>query len=54
MFMKHHVSQKNGYYYCRLAVPSDLKHLTPFREIKHSLKTDNPKHAECIYGGRIL
>jgi hypothetical protein len=38
MFIKHHVSQRNGNYYYRLAVPSDLKHLIPFREINHPRK----------------
>src|SRR5690349_6824149 len=47
MFINRHIVFRNGYYYYRMAVPNDLKHLIPFREIKQSLKTEDRKQAEC-------
>ena len=46
MFMNKHIFLRSGYFYYRMAIPNDLKHLFPFREIKQSLSTDDKKNAE--------
>ena len=46
MFMNKHIFLRSGYFYFRMAIPNDLKHLFPFREIKQSLSTDDKKNAE--------
>ena len=46
MFMNKHIILRSGYFYYRMAIPNDLKHLFPFREIKQSLSTDDKKNAE--------
>jgi len=46
MFMNKHIFLRSGYFYFRMALPNDLKHLFPFREIKQSLSTDDKKNAE--------
>lgn len=48
MFLSKHIFLRNGRYYYRMAIPFDLKHLFPFREIKQSLNTDNHKLAESV------
>ncbi|MDD2900655.1 MAG: site-specific integrase [Desulfuromonadaceae bacterium] len=48
MFLSKHITTRNGHYYYRMAIPNDLKHLFPFREIKQSLNTDNLKAAEGL------
>jgi hypothetical protein len=47
MFLNKHIFLRSGYFYYRMAIPNDLKHLFPFREIKQSLSTDDRKVAEC-------
>ena len=46
MFMNKHIFLRSGYFYYRMAIPNDLKHLFPFREIKQPLSTDDKKNAE--------
>ena len=46
MFMNKHIFLRSVYFYYRMAIPNDLKHLFPFREIKQSLSTDDKKNAE--------
>ena len=46
MFMNKHIFLRSGYFYYRMAIPNDLKHLFPFREIKQSRSTDDKKNAE--------
>ena len=43
MFMNKHIFLRSGYFYYRMAIPNDLKHLFPFREIKQSRSTDDKK-----------
>ncbi len=47
MYLNKHIFLRSGYFYYRMAIPNDLKHLFPFREIKQSLSTDDRKIAEC-------
>ncbi|QXE88112.1 site-specific integrase [Geomonas nitrogeniifigens] len=44
-FFRKHVYLRNGIYYFRLDIPSDLAHHFPTAEIKRSLKTRNPETA---------
>lgn len=46
MFMNRHIILRSGHFYYRMAIPNDLKHLFPFREIKQSLNTNDRKVAE--------
>ena len=46
MFMNKHIFLRSGNFYYRMAIPNDLKHLFPFREIKQSRSTDDKKNAE--------
>jgi integrase len=46
MYFNKHIFFRNGYFYYRMAIPYDLKHIFPFREIKQSLNTRDRKNAE--------
>ena len=44
----HHVYARNGIYYYRADIPTDLKHYFPTTEIKQSLKTKDSKIAKVM------
>ncbi|TWJ13683.1 DUF6538 domain-containing protein [Geobacter argillaceus] len=48
---RHHLSCSSGYYYYRIKIPVDLKHLFPSTIIKKSLKTTDVKAARCLAVG---
>lgn len=48
---RHHLSCSSGYYYYRIKIPVDLKHLFPSTIIKKSLKTTDVKAARCMAVG---
>jgi len=43
-----HVFVRNGIYYYRTDIPSDIKHYFPVAEIKQSLKTKDSKNAKVV------
>jgi len=48
---RHHLSCSSGYFYYRIKIPVDLKHLFPSPIIKKSLKTTDIKAARCMAVG---
>jgi len=44
----HHIIVRNGIYYYRADIPTDIRHLFVYSEIKHSLKTKDSKTAKVM------